>query len=67
MPHSISNLLNERQAAKLLGWSVYTLQQRRFRGQEPRYLKLGSKSIRYELAALEEFITKSRIRAYEEG
>jgi predicted DNA-binding transcriptional regulator AlpA len=57
------SLLNERQAAQLLGWSVSALQQRRFRGQEPRYLKLGGRSVRYELDALKEFIEKSRISA----
>lgn len=56
------NLLNEKEAAKLLSWSVSALQQRRFRGQEPRFLKLGGgRSVRYELDALKEFIEKSRV------
>jgi hypothetical protein len=56
-----SPLLNEHQAAKLLGWSVFTLQQRRFRCQAPNYIKLGGKSVRYELLSLEEFIAQSRV------
>ncbi len=60
-------LLNERQAAQLLSWSVSALQQRRFRGQEPRYIKLGGKSVRYELDALKEFIEQGRVRPGEAG
>jgi len=62
-----ANLLNERQAAQLLSWSVSALQQRRFRGQEPRYLKLGGKSVRYEIEALQEFIEKGRVCPGEAG
>ena len=54
-------LVNEREAAKLLGWTVQALQKRRFEGKEPRYIKLGTKSVRYEIAALKEFIEKSRV------
>lgn len=61
------NLLNERQAARLLSWSVSALQQRRFRGQEPRYIKLGGKSVRYELDALKEFIEQGRVCPGEAG
>ncbi|PKN07132.1 MAG: DNA-binding protein [Deltaproteobacteria bacterium HGW-Deltaproteobacteria-8] len=57
----LTPLLTEKEAASALGWSVSALQQRRFRGQQPRYLKLGGKSVRYEIQALEEFINQGRV------
>ncbi len=54
-------LLNKRQAAEVLGWSVFTMQQRRFRGQAPSYLKLDGKSIRYEIQELKNFIEQGRV------
>lgn len=63
----ITPLLTEKEAAHIMGWSVFALQQRRFRGQEPRYLKLGGKSVRYEIDALQEFIEKGRVCPGEPG
>lgn len=54
-------LLTEKEAASALGWSVSALQQRRFRGQQPNYLKLGGKSVRYELDTLKAFIEQGRV------
>lgn len=39
-------LLTEEQAAQILGWSKKTLQQRRWRGVPPPYVKIGG-SVRY--------------------
>lgn len=62
MPSSSpSPLLTEKEAARLLGWTTSTLQQRRFRGQEPRYIKLGNKSVRYEMTEVQAFIERGRI------
>lgn len=58
------SLLNEHQAAKYLGVSVSTLQQRRFRGRLPKYLKIG-KSVRYPVADLQDFIDSCRVRVDE--
>lgn len=52
-------LMNEKAAAALLGWSVKTLQARRFKSQPPRYLKVGGRSVRYRLSDLEEFVSAS--------
>lgn len=57
-------LLNEREAAHILGWSVHNMQARRFKGLPPEYLKLG-KSIRYERKALERFLEACRVRVAE--
>lgn len=55
-----SNFVTEKQAATLLGVSLSTLQQRRFKGQMPRYLKIG-KSVRYDLADLMAFAESCRV------
>ncbi len=58
--------LGEREAAALLGLSVKTLRQWRWRGVGPDYLKLGDgrgAAVRYEVAALEAYKSKSRVRA----
>ena len=58
---SLTPLLTEKEAASALGWSISALQQRRFRGQQPNYLKLGGKSVRYELDTLKAFIEQGRV------
>lgn len=51
-----SQLLTEQEAAKRLGLSRYTMQQWRFRGRGPVYIKLGGKAIRYSKNAIDDFI-----------
>lgn len=48
-------LMNERDAAAFLNWSVKTLQARRHLCKPPRYRKIG-RSVRYVLADLEAFV-----------
>lgn len=48
-------LMNERDAAAYLNWSVKTLQARRHLCKPPRYRKIG-RSVRYVLADLEAFV-----------
>jgi predicted DNA-binding transcriptional regulator AlpA len=48
-------LMNEKDAAGYLGWSVKTLQARRHYCKPPRYRKIG-RSVRYVLADLEAFV-----------
>jgi predicted DNA-binding transcriptional regulator AlpA len=55
------NILNERDAAALVGLSVHTLRARRFKGLEPEFLKLG-RSVRYEREALERFLESCKVR-----
>ena len=47
-------LINEYEAAQLLGLSVSTLRNWRFSGKGPRYYKLG-RSVRYDPADLRAF------------
>lgn len=48
-------LLTEKQAGKILGWSVATLQNRRWKRQPPRYVKLG-RNVRYRPEDLQAFL-----------
>ncbi len=58
---TLTKLLNEKEAAQILGLSVYTLQQRRFHCKKPDYVKLGGRAVRYEIHALEDFINAGRV------
>ncbi|MCL4839136.1 MAG: helix-turn-helix domain-containing protein [Thermoanaerobaculia bacterium] len=55
-------LLTERQAAERLGLQRATLEKWRVLGCGPEYLKLG-RAVRYQPAALEEFIASRRRRS----
>jgi excisionase family DNA binding protein len=57
---STSQLLTEKEAAQRLGLSVSTLQQRRFRGRPPVFVRLG-KSVRYRPEDLDAFVAQSRV------
>jgi predicted DNA-binding transcriptional regulator AlpA len=48
-------LMNEKDAAAFLNWSVKTLQARRHLCKPPKYRKIG-RSVRYVLADLEAFV-----------
>lgn len=50
-------LLTESEAAAILGWSKKTLQQRRWRGDLPPYIRLSGRCIRYVERELFEFIS----------
>ena len=54
-----SQLVNETEAARILGLSVKTLRRWRWAGKPPRFLKLGG-AVRYDPADLEAFIEQSR-------
>lgn len=55
-----SKFLTEKQAATLLGLSLSTLQQRRFKGQQPPYIKIG-KSVRYDVEDILAFAESCRV------
>lgn len=48
-------LLNEKEAADLLGYSVRFLQARRSAGTGPKFCRISAKSIRYRVSDLEEW------------
>lgn len=53
--HAQQTLLRETYAAEVIGKSVYWMRQARWRGEGPRYYKLG-RSVRYRLTDLEEYV-----------
>ena len=50
------DLLADREAAAILGISVKTLANWRWRGEGPRFRKIGKRMVRYSRADLEAFI-----------
>ena len=54
--YSPQQLLNQKQAANLLGASEKTLEGWRVKGGGPRFLKQGSRFIRYRMSDLSEWI-----------
>lgn len=55
LPSTKQVLMNEKDAAEYLAWSVKTLQARRNLCKPPVYKKIG-RSVRYSLADLEAFV-----------
>lgn len=54
-------LLTEKEAAKILGFSIRTLQKWRGNGGGPRFVHVSARAIRYRRADLEQWI-EGRIR-----
>lgn len=57
----MSKLLTTKEAARFLGVSEAFLERDRWAGAEIPFVRVGSRAVRYELAALEAFI-QSRVR-----
>jgi len=56
-----NNLLKTKEAAKYLGVSAAFLERDRWAGAQIPFIRVGSRSVRYELSALEEYV-RTRIR-----
>ena len=56
------DLLDEREAAAILGASVQTLRNWRWRREGPRFRKIGLRMVRYSRADLQTFIEGARDR-----
>ncbi len=52
--------VNEKVAAEIVGLSVHTLQNHRYLGLPPKYLRLG-RNIRYRIADLEEYLDECTV------
>lgn len=59
-PDLTNRLVNEKEAAQFLGYTVRALQNWRLRGGGPSFVKVSSRSIRYRLSDLGEWV-ESRI------
>ena len=56
------DLLDEREAAAILGAGVQTLRNWRWRGEGPRFRKIGKRLVRYARADLQTFIEGAQDR-----
>lgn len=57
-------IVNEEQAAMITGFTVKGLQQRRWLGKPPTYLKVG-RLVRYRISDLEQFLDSCTVEASE--
>lgn len=55
-------LVSEREAARHLGVTVRTLRNARATGRGPEFYRLNAKLVRYDLAALDNFLAAARVR-----
>ncbi len=60
--HALGKLLKEAQAAEFLHFSTRALQNWRCRGGGPQYIRISSRSVRYRLSDLVDWIT-ARLRS----
>jgi predicted DNA-binding transcriptional regulator AlpA len=56
-----SNLMNQREAARYIGWHQATLHKWRLDGRGPAYYQIGPRGVRYDRADLDSFIKSQRI------
>ncbi len=49
-------LVDEQEAARMLGYTVRTLRNWRFKGRGPRFVRVNARSIRYRIQDLEAWI-----------
>jgi predicted DNA-binding transcriptional regulator AlpA len=61
MEHTEKLLLTEAEAARRLGFSPRFLQQRRYKGDGPRFVKVSARAVRYRLIDLDEW-AEARLR-----
>lgn len=57
----LNRLLNERQAAEFLGYTVRALQNWRIRGQGPDFVRVSQRSIRYRRKDLMEWVENNLV------
>lgn len=56
------DLVGEREAAEILSTAVHTLRNWRWRGEGPRFLKIGARMVRYQRSDLLAFIEGAQDR-----
>lgn len=62
MDDSAKLLLTEQEAAELLGFSPRFLQQRRYKGDGPKFIRVSARAVRYRVADLERWAAE-RVRS----
>lgn len=58
---SLTRLLNEKEAAEMLRYSVRALQNWRLRGGGPKFIKVSGRSVRYAISDLNAWIEERRV------
>ena len=58
-------LVGQKEAAECLGLSEATLERDRWRGGAIPYVRIGPRSIRYDLALLDEYIDRNTVKKIE--
>ena len=66
MAPNFKGLVDETEAARILGMSVKTLQNQRYYGKGLEYVKIG-RSIRYKISVIEEYVAKHTVLPYAEA
>lgn len=60
----MERLLNEKEVAELLGWSLANLQRRRWLRMEPKFVKMG-RFVRYREADIVDFLDRNTVEPRE--
>jgi excisionase family DNA binding protein len=66
-PPSSDALLDSKQAAEYLNVAVKTLQNLRWKGGGPRFIKLGERLVRYRKSDLDQFVETNLRQSTSEG
>lgn len=66
MPNFDLELVDEKTAARILGFSVKSLQNRRWKGLPPQFLRLG-RCIRYRLSDLQDYLDACAVKPVRRG
>ena len=56
-------LVNESEAAKIIGMSVHWLRRKRWSGGGPEFIKVGASAVRYEVATLRAHMSQGKMRS----
>ena len=65
--HGSERLLTTKEAARVLGVSAAFLERDRWAGARIPFIRVGSRAVRYETAALNDYISQQRRRSTSEG
>jgi len=58
---NLDRLIDEKEAADLLCYSVRALQNWRHRGGGPKFIKVSSRSVRYRIRDIQEWVEKKTV------
>lgn len=65
--HKETNLLTEKQAAEFLGFTARALQKWRIQGTGPKFVRISSRAIRYQVQDLIDWIEENKRQSTSES